>query len=201
MEVKVIPKIYNEVELSFLEDFWFVYKKYPFKVFELMKILSNEEISYKRDKTLIITISKISSISVNDLIEFINVFYQSKIITKYIYQKEFIIIHFNNEYITQSLTNKTYYMYIDYYFTLLKITNEVYLSPQININNIKEEVDLVFIHNKEYYIFKKDKGILPYTTYYINLFFNYHDFKNRIFVKYYISDEMKEQEILKLINQ
>ena len=200
MEIKIIPKTFSQDELSFLEDFWLIYKKYPFKVFELMKILFNQEITYKRDKTLIITIAKISNITINDMLEFFNSFY-NKSIVKIIYQKEFLIIHCLNEYIVESLTNKTYYMYIDYYFTLLKNVDEVYLSPSININNIIEEVDLVFIYNNEHFIFKKDKGMLPYTTYYIDLFFNYCDFKNRLFLKYYISEKMKEEEILKLINQ
>ena len=199
MNVLIIPYQFSLEELSFLEDFNKVFKKYPFKVFDLIKMLQNKEVTFQRDTTLIITISKLSKLFINDLLEFLNIFCQNQTITKLIYQKEFLIIHFKSEYMIKVLTNKTYYMYIDYYFYLLSLTSEVYLNPVVIINDIKEEVDLVFYYNNEYFIFKKDQTILPYQTYYINAFIDFHEFKKRLFLKYYLSDNMKKYEIDKIL--
>lgn len=199
MTVEIIPYQFSDEELIFLDDFNFIFKKYPFKVFDLLKMFQNNEITYQRDTTLIITVSKLSKLFINDLLEFLNVFCLNKTITKLICQKEFFIIHFKNELIIKALTDKTYYMYIDYYFYLINLVTNIYLNPMIKINNIKEEVDLVFKYNNEYFIFKKDKSILPYQTYYINVYIDFYELKNRIFLKYYLSDEMKKIEISKII--
>lgn len=199
MCIEIVPNLFNEEELCFLEDFKIVFKKYPFKVFDILKIFKNKEITYQRDRALIITISKLSQLMVNDLLEFLSYFYKDNNISKIINQKEFLIVHMRNDLIIETFTNDTFYMYIDYYFYLLDNFCDVYLKPKIVINNITEEVDLLLLDNNEYYIFKKEKTIVPYSTYYIDLFVNYYDFKNRLFLKYYISDDMKKIEISKIL--
>lgn len=200
MNIKIIPHRFNEVELSFIDDFYSFLKKYPFKMFDILKVLNNTEITFKRDTTLIITITKLSKLMFKDLLSLFDELCKNSAISKIIFQKEFLIIHLYNEFITNVLTNKTMYMYIDYYYTLLKQNYEVFLLPSIVINEACEEVTLVFKNNELFYIFKIDKIIVPYKTYYIDLYENYYEFKNRLFLKYYLSDNMKEIELCKIID-
>ena len=108
----------------------------------------NADITYARDSTLIITLAKLRELMVKDLFEILNIFYQNNHIKKLIYKKEFLIIHFTSRYSLKVLCDKTYYMYIDYYFFFKDKGLECYLNPIISIQNIKEEVDLVF--NEKY---------------------------------------------------
>lgn len=201
MKVKIKPKEFSEEELRFLDDFNSFFKKYPFKAFDILKLFRNDEITFKRDTTLIITLNKISTLMFNDLMEFLKFFYQDNLVSKIICQKEFLIIHFLNEYMQYVLTNNTYYMYVDYYFTLLSTTDEIYLSPLVLVNEIEQEVDLVIGVGENYFIFKKEKVILPYETYYIDLFVNYNEFRNRIHLKYYLAEKMKNIEFRKIVEQ
>lgn len=199
MNIKIIPHQFTEEELTFIDDFYSFLKKYPFKMFDMLKVLQNSEITYKRDTTLIITLCKLSNLMFKDLLSFFETLCKNQTITKIIYQKEFLILHFYNDFVVDILTNKTMYMYIDYYFALLKENFDVFLLPNVIINESSLDVTLLFLYHDQQYLFKKDKTILPYPTYYIDLYENYYEFKNRLFLKYYLSDEMKKEEIRKII--
>ena len=92
-------------------------------------------------------------------------------------------------------------MYIDYYFFFKDKGLECYLNPIISIQNIKEEVDLVFKYKSEYYIFTEKLKILPFMTYYIDLFIDFDQLGKRKYLKYYLSNMMKEEEFLKITEE
>ncbi len=201
MKIEVIPGVLKEQELLFVENFNDILKKHPFKVYDLLKVFRNADITYARDSTLIITLAKLRELMVKDLFEILNIFYQNNHIKKLIYKKEFLIIHFTSRYSLKVLCDKTYYMYIDYYFFFKDKGLECYLNPIISIQNIKEEVDLVFKYKSEYYIFTEKLKILPFMTYYIDLFIDFDQLGKRKYLKYYLSNMMKEEEFLKITEE
>ena len=201
MEIKIIPNEFSKQELLFFDHFHTILKKYPFKVYALLNIFRNTEITYARDSSLIVTLTKLKDLTIKDLFELLNFFYQNNHIKKLIYKKEFLIIHFFDALTIKVLCDKTYYMYVDYYFFLKAKGIDTYLNPDVIVQNINEKADLVFCYNNHYYIFDREPKILPYQTFYIDIFMDFNQIGKRKYLKYYLSNLMKEEEFQKIIEE
>ena len=151
---------------------------------------------------MIISLLKLSKIMIFDLLDLLKKYYKCKAITKIINNKEFIIVYFKTNFITDIFKNKTDWMYVDYYFTLKNLSiKNVYLMPSIKYLNNQYEFKLIFEYeNKLYYFSDSDYFNLDIDKiYYID--YKYEKRKNGRLIKvdYYLSNKLKEEEITNLI--
>lgn len=200
--MEIIEKVLSNVEHEFLKITKEEINVHPFKIYDLMKIFSNPDVTYIRDTMMIISLLKLSKIMIFDLLDLLKKYYKCKAITKIINNKEFIIVYFKTNFITDIFKNKTDWMYVDYYFTLKNLAiKNVYLMPSIKYLNNQYEFKLIFEYeNKLYYFSDSDYFNLDIDKiYYID--YKYEKKKNCRLIKidYYLSNKLKEEEIANLI--
>lgn len=200
--MEIIEKVLSDIEHEFLKITKEEINVHPFKIYDLMKIFSNPDVTYIRDTMMIISLLKLSKIMIFDLLDLLKKYYKCKAITKIINNKEFIIVYFKTNFITDIFKNKTDWMYVDYYFTLKNLSiKNVYLMPSIKYLNNQYEFKLIFEYeNKLYYFSDSDYFNLDIDKiYYID--YKYEKRKNGRLIKvdYYLSNKLKEEEITNLI--
>lgn len=200
--MQIIPREFNNIEIDFMKITKEEINTHPFKMFDIMKLFKNIEITYIRDTMMIISLLKLSKIMIFDLFDLLKKYYKCKIITKVIYKREFIIIYFYNLFIAYMFKNINTWMYIDYYHELKELSiDNVYFMPVVLMNNRQYKFKLIIEHNDKRYYFNDEiyEDLDISCLYYI-------DYKNGRIVNnqmkkmnYFLSNKLKKEEICNLI--
>lgn len=200
-EYVFVPFEYTKIENDFLKEIKNLIDTYPLKTYDFFKKIQNPEIAYFRDTTLIISLLKLSNIEITNLFEILKRFLRVKSILKIIYKKEFIIVHFSSTTITKIIKKEDGWMYVDYYFVIKKCIGEhVYLNTTFINGNFKREVDMFFYYNKKYYLFTDENDLFLDNNIIISSIKRKEELnKNRNVLRYYLANNLKEEQICKLV--
>ncbi len=118
-------------------------------------IITNQSITFFRDTSAIIQITNLNLNEVEFLFTVLKAYLNSQVIEKIIYKKEFIIIHFNDKFHMELITNSFILYLIKFYRYLLNKSNlyKVYFCCKFTINNEVKIIPLVIKYNNIYYVF------------------------------------------------
>lgn len=203
-EYTLIPYQYSKIELDFFDEIKKIIDIYPLKAYSFFEKIHDNEISYKRDSTLIISLLKLNKNDISNIFEILKRFLRVKAISKIFYKKEFVIVHFFNELILNVLKKEKTWMFVDYYFIIRKLlSNHVHFQGYLKSDNDKIFIDMFFYYNKKYYIFINDKLNINKNDNIVLCTLNQkeknqdnREIKN---IKYFLANTLKEEQVFKLV--
>lgn len=148
---------HTSIDKSFIDISYEYQKRFPGKWENIINyVLFNEEISYFRDTTCILNISLVDFAIINDLFEILKQYLNGGIIYKIIYKKEFVIIHFNNNFHIEFFKNKSSILFINLYKFLLKNyfgIFDIYFGGILSYKDTKKHISIILIYDKKIYLF------------------------------------------------
>ena len=160
----------------------------PFKFLDMMEnIFNNKNINYVIDSTSVISTYLINIKDLEYFYLFLRKLLLKGFVNKIIYKNEFIIIHYNNLFIKNSLClNNSWTILLIYnIFKELNLDVDCYLYSLFK-NNTKEEVlDLLFIKDDNYIVFSSfsDINIASYIKVYnVLIYYPLKEIKNEVFL-------------------
>lgn len=146
----------NDLDKMFINISYDYYSRYPLKWIKFIdNIVSNINITFFRDTTAIIQISKLSIDEIDTLFSMLKLYLNENIVIKVIYKKEFVIVHFNEIFHIDLLKQKFIMYSIKIYKYLLSVQSKfkIYLYCTIKYINICRIIPFVIIYNKKIYLF------------------------------------------------
>lgn len=148
---------HTKIDKKFIEVSYSYQKRFPGKwEFFANNIIKKPEICYFRDTTSIINVNLIDFNELTNLFEILKLYLNNRIIKKIIYKKEFIIIHFNNDFHVEFIKNPMYLLAINLFKFLDNNYSgilDVFFGAVLSINNIKETVEIVAFKDSYIYLF------------------------------------------------
>ena len=160
----------------------------PFKFLDMMEnIFNNKNINYVIDSTSVISTYLINIKDLEYFYLFLRKLLLKGFVNKIIYKNEFIIIHYNNLFIKNSLClNNSWTILLIYnIFKELNLDVDCYLYSLFK-NNTKEEVlDLLFIKDDNYIVFSSfsDINIASYIKVYnVLIYYPLKEITNEVFL-------------------
>lgn len=113
-------------------------------------VLTNSLISYVKDTTCIISTYELTKNDAYWLFHILKEFLRKGQITKILYKKEFIIVHFYNKFIIDVLTTRKKWLSLVVYYQLKKYFNgKFYLDTLYEDNNQRILLDLLYVSDDE----------------------------------------------------
>lgn len=150
----------NKIDQAFIEQSYNYSNKFPFKWnFFVNKIVGKKNVFFYRDTTVIININEIEFKKLGDVFEILKLYLNNCIIRKIIYKKEFAIIHFNELFHMELLTNKGILISIGLYYFLKKTYQKnfkTYLGAVLSLGCKKKIIPIIVKNDKKIYIFDSD---------------------------------------------
>lgn len=151
--IRTIDK--TEVDELFIKLSFRFQRQFPFKWdFFVNDILSNQEITYFKDTTIIFNLETFSFNELPNLFNILKMYLNYKIISKIIQKKEFIIAHFNSDFHMEFIKTPTLLLSFNLY-NILKNANvgEVFFGGILFVNNQKRIINLIIKNNDTLYLF------------------------------------------------
>lgn len=149
----------DNIEEKFIEFVYTESLSRPFSWLNFIEdVLSNSKITYTINTTSIISTYLIKKEESYYLFETLKTLLRLSVIKKIIYKKEFIIVHYANEFIKEILTNKNKWLSITI-GELLKennIIDTIYYGAIYNDYKIKKEIDALLIYKEQLIILNTD---------------------------------------------
>lgn len=151
--IRTIDK--TEVDELFIKLSIRFQRQFPFKWdFFVNDILSNQEITYFKDTTVILNLETFSFNELPNLFHILKMYLNYKIISKIIQKKEFIIAHFNSNFHMEFIKTPTLLLSFSLYHILEHANiGEVYLGAILLANNQKRIINLLIQDNDYLYLF------------------------------------------------
>lgn len=151
--IRTIDK--TEVDELFIKLSFKFQSQFPFKWdFFVNDILSNPEITYFKDTTIIFNLESFSFEELPNLFHLLKMYLNYKIISKIIQKKEFIIAHFNSDFHMEFIKTPTLLLSFNLYNILKNACiDEVYFGAILFTNNKKRIINLVIKNNDTLYLF------------------------------------------------
>lgn len=147
----------NTIDKKFIDISYKYLKQYPNKWYDFIyKIICNKKISYFKDTTAIIQISLLDIHNTENLFVLLKKYLNEKIIIKIIYKKEFVIIHFNENFHMDLIKNYIMLDSINTYKNIIKNFNykaKCYFYNIMLFGNIEKIIPIVLKYNNNFYIF------------------------------------------------
>lgn len=175
----------SKLDNKFIEISYIYSNKFPFKWnFFVNKIIDKKEIFYARDTTSIININEIEFKKIDIVFEILKLYLNSGIIRKIIYKKEFAIVHFNDLFHIELLTNRGFlisiglYKFIKEHFKMCS----VYFGGILSIGSNKKIITMIMKKDNKLYVFDYGSEL----TYKLNdecVMINLYDRLNKNFIK------------------
>lgn len=175
-----ILSYYNlkNIDYKFL-DFTNQYiEKFPFKCYYTMEKLSQKDIVYIKDTTMIIDLIKLEEDMVINVFNFFKDMLRRNFIKKIVYKKEVLLVYFNNEFIISFFKNKDKWLIIPLVCELINKKNTCYFDVYIKNNNVYNYMFLVKVKDKFVTVDLKEMDKIDNLHYPLVLCFNNNKLHN-----------------------
>lgn len=146
----------SNIDIVFIDKTTCYMESYPFKwkIF-IYNIITNKLITYFRDTSAIIHINNLSIKEIEILFIILKEYLSIKVIVKIIYKKEFIIIHFNELFNINLITNE---LILNSFKLYTKINNsylkcKMYLAPNFKFLNNNKIIPFVIEKENKLFLF------------------------------------------------
>ncbi len=200
----------SPVDEKFLKYSYQYLKKYPFMWRYLVKeIICKKEISYFRDTTGIIHIETIEFNKLSYLFELLKAYLNIGVIDKIIYKKEFIILHFHQNFHLQYFIYETFLLAINLYFFLLTQYQNIFTicyGAKLLDDKKSYLIEIMLKYHEKLYLFSSNPNFnLDFSSNIKKLYlcdFPKHDFKKQANVEIFkisYSEKDYEDQIKKIV--
>lgn len=135
----------------------------PFKFLDMMEnIFNNKNVNYVIDTTSLISTYLINLNNIEYFYLFLRKLLLKGFVNKVIYKNEFIIIHYNNLFIKNSLClyNRWCILFVYKLLNELKLKGNTYLYALYKNNTKEEVVDLFYVDNNKYFAITCDESLV-----------------------------------------
>lgn len=140
----------------FLKRALFYQQTYPFRWnYFVYDIISRPQMVYTKDSTVILNLNELPFKELQFLFEMLKDFLNHRIIQKIIYKREFIILHFHQEFHMEFFKTPSILMSLGLYQCLRENypTYSIYYGAILIIHNEKYLIDLVLQKDNQFFLF------------------------------------------------
>lgn len=188
----------DDIEEKFIE---FVYNESlsrPFRWLNFIEdILSNSKLTYTINTTSIISTYLVNKEDSYYLFETLKTLLRLSVIKKIIYKKEFIIVHYTNEFIKEILTNNNKWLSITV-GELLKennIIDTIYYGSIYNDYKIKKEIDALLIYKEQLIVLNTDSNNIVENQDFLNFYITISNLMKNVQIPYLKFNYIKKKFI------
>ena len=160
-------------------------------------ILCNTKITYTINTTSIISTYLVKKEDCYYLFETLKTLLRLSAIKKIIYKKEFIIIHYYNEFIKNILTVKDKWLNLTIGEILKenKIIDNVYYSSIYNDYNVKKEIEVLLVHDEKIIILNTNLNNVIENEGFLNIYITISNLMKRISIPHIKFNYIKKKFI------